>query len=118
MITISLVIPDRPPFSFISSACPNEWKAFEANCYRVFEGARPWNLAEIVSQEADSNLATVDSEAENSFLVNNFPRVGIRGCFGVAECTVCFTNLKYENWDTGEPRPLKGASCVLMNKES
>ena len=51
MITISIVIPDTPPFSFISSACPNEWKAFEANCYRVYEGARPWNLAEIFCQK-------------------------------------------------------------------
>lgn len=73
--------------------------------------------------EAGGHLPVVQSEDENAFLTKSFPKqnfwVGVTECLCGKKCTADYSNVRYSNWDTCEPKDLDEAKgCALMVKNT
>ncbi|XP_052414569.1 ladderlectin-like isoform X2 [Carassius gibelio] len=102
--------------------CQYGWTNFETRCYKFFSQLATWIEAERNCIDQHANLASVNKEEENSFLLGLLPSPTTRCWIGVQDAVEegewlwsDGTNYDYDNWCTGEPNNLNVENCGEIN---
>ncbi|XP_054446943.1 C-type lectin domain family 4 member D [Pteronotus mesoamericanus] len=56
------------------NCCPVGWGAFQSNCYFPFHDSNTWAESERICAELGAHLATINTEAEQSFIIQYLER--------------------------------------------
>ena len=118
-----LLLAALGPSASGQSVCPSGWTLHQTSCYRLFEHKVYYYDAMVGcanSVSAQSNLASVHSPDENSFLktfVSAYDYVWIglhdmenEGSFQWTDASP----VNYTNWSAGQPDNLNDSDCVFL----
>ena len=112
----------------MSGNCEEDWHAYEPSCYYIGNRTKVWEDSRQFCQDKESDLAVIETEAENDFIWNLIEDsfvlptraawIGLQrnSTTGVFEW-IDGNQSPYKNWKSGEPNNVKGnEDCVFMKR--
>ncbi|XP_052067135.1 macrophage mannose receptor 1-like [Mytilus californianus] len=108
--------------SEILTKCPNDWKTFDAWCYKEFSQRRTWFKARDYCRSIGTDLVSVHNKRETNFLITNFTQtsqwIGLsnfqnNGKYVWSDRTI----LNYTDWGESEPNNFNNnENCAQLLK--
>ncbi|XP_063406021.1 perlucin-like protein [Mytilus trossulus] len=106
-----------------SLSCPDDWVTFSGHCYWFVYRNVTWNIAKKNCQQKGGYLATVDSVAENSWLISKLQAevwIGLNDIEteGQWRWTSDNTAISTSYWQYPEPNGERTENCVNFCKKT